>query len=132
MKCVYDKNTDAVYINVEALCSYVYRGGDIDARFVPGNKNGQSIVSHKLHTSKPNIVDAYTFTTISDGIKITVYTYPENVKKADHGYSAVVDHYRWCVETSARIADLYHLRWSILPQIRHLVNSFLYIFIYKS
>lgn len=86
MKCVYDNSTDAVYINVEALCSYVYRGGDIDARFVPGNKNGQSIVSHKLHTKKPNIVDAYTFTTISDGVKITLYTYPENVKKADHGY----------------------------------------------
>ncbi len=86
MKCVYDKATDAVYIDADELCSYAYRGGDIDTRFLPGNKNGASIVSHKLHTKKPNIVDAYTFTTISDGVKITTYAFPEIIRPCGNGY----------------------------------------------
>lgn len=86
MSCVYDKETDSVYISASLLASYVYRGGDIQTRFVPGNKNGGAIISHKLHTKKPNIVDAYTFTTISQGIKITVYTYPECIREDERGY----------------------------------------------
>ncbi len=87
MKCVYDKETNAVYISTRELCSFVYRGGDIEPRFTNGNKNGSSIASHKIHNSKPNLSDAYTFTTISDGINITVYTYYENVKMDENGYT---------------------------------------------
>ncbi len=87
MKCVYDKETDAIYISASNLIEYVYRGGDMEARLVPGNKNGCALVSHKLDEKKPNIVDAYTFTTIFDGLKITVYTYPESVRHEDSGYT---------------------------------------------
>ena len=86
MKCVYDKETDAIYIGARELCEYAYRGGDIEARLVSGNKNGSSLVSHKLHTKKPNIADAYTFTTILDGLKIVAYTYPEIVREWENGY----------------------------------------------
>ena len=87
MKCVYDKDTNAVYISAESLAAFVFRGGDIDPRAFNGNKNGGSIVSHKIHTKKPNLSDAYSFTTISDGINITVYTYYENVRKDENGYT---------------------------------------------
>ena len=86
MKCVYDKETDAIYINAGTLIEFAYRGGDIEPKMLPGNKYGSALVSHKLHTKKPNIVDAYTFTTILDGLKITVYTYPETVRHEDSGY----------------------------------------------
>ena len=87
MKCVYDNDTNAVYISAEELASFVYRGGDIDPRAFNGNKNGGSIVSHKIHTKKPNLSDAYYFTTISDGINITLYTYYENIRKDENGYT---------------------------------------------
>lgn len=87
MKCVYDKDTNAVYISAEALSSFVYRGGDMDPRQRNGNKNGQSVVSHKIHQKKPNLSDAYSFTTISDGINITVYTYYESIRKDEDGYT---------------------------------------------
>ncbi len=86
MKCVYDKETDAIYINARLLCEYAYRGGDIEARLLRGNKNGSALVSHKLHTKKPNIADAYTFTTILEGLKIVTYTYPEIVREWEDGY----------------------------------------------
>ncbi len=86
MKCVYDIETDNVYINARQLCEFVYRGGSIEKGFVRGNKNGSALTSHKLHTQKPNILDAYTFTTILHGTKITVYTYPELVREDEHGY----------------------------------------------
>ncbi|MBQ3040479.1 MAG: ATP-dependent DNA helicase [Clostridia bacterium] len=87
MKCVYDKETDAIYISATNLIEFVYRGGNIESRMLPGNKNGSALVTHKLHTKKPNIVDAYTFTTIIDGLKITIYTYPESVRHDEkHGY----------------------------------------------
>ncbi|MBR2944659.1 MAG: ATP-dependent DNA helicase [Clostridia bacterium] len=84
--CVYDKETDSVYISASELASFVYRGGSIEARFVNGNKNGASIISHKIHEKKPNIVDAYTFTTMQGGIKVVLYTYPECVRTGEHGY----------------------------------------------
>ena len=87
MKCIYDKETDGVYINVNDLAGYVYRGGDINTRMVAGNKNGATVVSHRIHEKAPNITDAYTFTTISDGVKITVFTYPENVRDDESGYA---------------------------------------------
>lgn len=86
MSCVYDKETDGIYLSVSELASYVCRGGDIQGRFLPGNKNGGAIISHKLHTKRPNIVDAYTFTTLLGGLKIILYTYPEFVREDSHGY----------------------------------------------
>ena len=87
MSCVYDKETNAVYISAHELCAFVYRGGDIEPRMNSGNKNGGTIASHKIHKAKPNLADAYTFTTISDGINITVYTYYENVRQDENGYT---------------------------------------------
>ncbi len=86
MKCIYDAKTDGVYISASDLAGYVYRGGDINTRMVAGNKNGEAIVSHRIHENIPNITDAYTFTTLEGGIKITLYTFPENVRDDAHGY----------------------------------------------
>ncbi len=87
MPAIYDRETDAVYISARELVEYVSRGGDIGAKDSRGNKNGSTIVSHKLWQKKPNILDAYAFTTISDGTKITVYSYPECLHKTEKGYS---------------------------------------------
>ncbi len=87
MSCVYDRETDGIYISARELCEYVSRGGDIGAKETRGNKNGGTIVSHKLWQKKPKISDAYSFTTLSEGNKIVVYTYWENLHKADKGYS---------------------------------------------
>ena len=87
MSCVYDKETDGIYISARELCEFVSRGGDIGAREARGNKNGGAIVSHKLWQKKPKISDAYSFTTLSDGNKIVVYTYWENLHKTKNGYS---------------------------------------------
>ena len=75
MSCVYDKETNAVYISAGELCMFVYRGGDISQRLISGNKNGYSIVSHKLHTAKPNLINAHTTKASLDGIDIVVYTH---------------------------------------------------------
>ncbi len=87
MSALYDRETDCVYISSQELVEYVSRGGDIGARESRGNKNGGTVVSHKLWNKKPNILDAYYFTTISDGTQITVYSYPECVHKLNKGYS---------------------------------------------
>ena len=87
MSAIYDRETDTVYISAKELASFVSRGGDIGAKDKRGNKNGGAIVSHKLWQKKPNILDAYSFTTISEGTKITVYAYPECLHKLQKGYS---------------------------------------------
>ncbi len=86
MSSVYDKDTDSVYISARELCAFVYRGGDIDTRWQNGNKYGSAIVSHRIWQKKPNIVDAYTFKTVLQGVTITVYTYPEGVVEGENGY----------------------------------------------
>ncbi|MBQ8839864.1 MAG: ATP-dependent DNA helicase [Clostridia bacterium] len=83
MSAIYDRLENTVFINAREACEFVFRGGSIDRSFVPGNKNGGAIVSQIPHGEKPNIVDAYTFTTIKNGTKITVYTYPEWVRSKD-------------------------------------------------
>ena len=87
MPAIYDREEDNVYISTRELVEYVSRGGDIGAKDSRGNKNGGTIVSHKLWQKKPNILDAYAFTTIADGTKITVYSYPECLHKTENGYS---------------------------------------------
>lgn len=86
MKCIYDKETDGVYISASSLAAYVYRGGDINTRMVSGNKNGTTVVSHRIHEKAPNISDAFSFTTLEGGTKITLYTYPEIVRADENGY----------------------------------------------
>ena len=51
-------------------------------------------------TSMPSIISFILFSFL-------VRTDPTTNKKGRPRVSAVVDHYRWCVETSAHIADLY-------------------------
>ena len=87
MSAVYDKEMDCVYISSSELVEYVSRGGDIGAKESRGNKNGGTVVSHKLWQKKPNILDAYAFTTFSEGTQITVYSYPECLHKMETGYS---------------------------------------------
>lgn len=84
MPALYDRRTGAVYISARELCEYTLRGGDIGGNFY-GNKFGSCIVPHSLHCKKPEIADAYSFTTICDGITITVYTFPEGVAKNSNG-----------------------------------------------
>lgn len=86
MASLYDNSTNMVYISARELCSFVFRGGNIDTHFIPGNKNGGGTVSYKLHTEKPNISDAYTFTTMKNGTTIMVYTFPESVRYKEGGY----------------------------------------------
>lgn len=87
MSAIYDKDTNTVYVSVNDLVEFISRGGDIGAKDQRGNKNGKSIVSHKLWQKKPNLLDAYSFTTISEGVQITVYSYPECLHKLNKGYS---------------------------------------------
>ena len=84
MSAVYDRKTGSVYISARELCEYTLRGGDIGG-FTYGNKCGSAVTSHKLHCKKPEISDAYTFSVISEGITITVYTFPEGVRKNEKG-----------------------------------------------
>lgn len=86
MSAIYDNETNSVYISAQELCSYVYRGGDLTSKMVSGNKNGMAVVSHRSWPKKPNIVDAYSFTTIYEGIPIVVYAYPEGVRMEDGKY----------------------------------------------
>lgn len=85
MSALYDKNTDSVYISARELCEYVCRGGDLTSKLISGNKNGSTVVSHKSWTKKPNIVDAYSFTTIIHGINLIVYAYPEGIRTDEKG-----------------------------------------------
>ncbi|MGM9665606.1 MAG: hypothetical protein ACI3XX_03600, partial [Eubacteriales bacterium] len=84
MSAVYDRRTGSVYISARELCEYTLRGGDIGGGTY-GNKCGSAVTSHKLHCKKPEISDAYTFSVISEGITITVYTFPEGVRKNEKG-----------------------------------------------
>ena len=86
MSAIYDKETDSVYISSAELCEFVSRGGDIGAKDSRGNKNGGTIVSHKLWQKKPNILDSYAFTTISDGTKITVYRNERRLPPCGYGW----------------------------------------------
>lgn len=102
MSAIYDRETDSIYISSAELCEFVSRGGDIGAKDSRGNKNGCTVVSHKLWQKKPNILDSYAFTTISDGTKITVFSYPECLHKMQKGYS--ID-YIYTVDYSLDIID---------------------------
>ena len=84
MSAVYDRKAGSVYISARELCEYTLRGGDIGGGTY-GNKCASAIVPHKLHCKKPEISDAYTFSVISGGITITVYTFPEGVAKNEKG-----------------------------------------------
>ena len=86
MSAIYDERTNTVFISAYELCAYALRGGDIDTRiFKRGNKNGGTIVSHQIKPPKPNIVDAYSVSLMCEGITLTVYTYPEGIKREDDG-----------------------------------------------
>lgn len=86
MSAIYDKVTDTVYISAKEACEYAFRGGNIDRSFVPGNKNGGSIVSQMSDATKPNFVDQYSFTTLNNGNKIVIYAQPEWVRTDGNGY----------------------------------------------
>ncbi len=86
MSAVYDEKSGAVFISAYELCSYVLRGGDIDSRaFKRGNKNGSTIASHQMRPPKPSIADAYSVSLLQQGITLTVYTYPEGIKREEDG-----------------------------------------------
>lgn len=80
MNVAYDKTTDCVFVDVSDICAYVFRGGNIDTKAQPGGKEGSCVAPKRLRGERPNIVDAYSFTSISDGVKLTIYTYPECVR----------------------------------------------------
>lgn len=81
MSAIYERQSDTVYINAREACTYAFRGGNIDRNFVPGNKNGGSIVSQMTNCDKPRFVDQYSFTTLKNGTKIVVYAQPEWVRR---------------------------------------------------
>ena len=86
MSAIYDEKSGAVFVSAYELCAYALRGGDIDGRnYKRGNKNGGTIVSHQMHPNKPNIVDAYSVSLMCDGITLTVYTYPEGIRREEDG-----------------------------------------------
>ena len=89
MSAYFDTFTNTLYISAYELCSYVLRGGSVDNAMEYGNKAGCTVVSHRLHESKPNIVDAYTYSTVCEGYNLTVYTYPEGIRKEDNGVYTV-------------------------------------------
>lgn len=83
MSAIYETDTNSIYVSAAELCSFIYRGGDLSAHPQNGNKNGSTIVSHRAWNKKPNIVDAYSFTKIVNGMSIVVYVYPEWVREED-------------------------------------------------
>ena len=89
MSAYFDTFTNTLYISAYELCSYVLRGGSVDNAMEYGNKAGCTVVSHRLHDDKPNIVDAYTYSTVCEGYNLTVYTYPEGIRKEDNGVYTV-------------------------------------------
>ncbi len=90
----FDKNTNNLYIGAYELCAYVLRGGDMDSYRSNGNRVGGCIASHSFNTPRPNLVDAYEFSTVCEGITLTVYAYPENVNMTESGgYSVSQTHY---------------------------------------
>lgn len=80
MSAIYENETGIVFVSAWELCAYAYRGGDLSGKMIPGNKNGSAIVSHRAWNTRPNIVDAYSFTTIVHGTPVVVYAYPEGIK----------------------------------------------------
>jgi len=86
MSAIYDNDSNAIYISASELCSFIYRGGDLSSRPQMGNKNGGTIVSHRAWNKRPNIVDAYSFTTIVGGTPVVVYSYPEWVREENGKY----------------------------------------------
>lgn len=90
MSAIYDHKSGAVLVSAYELCSYVLRGGDIDSRnFKHGNKIGGTIASHQMKPAKPNVVDAYTVSMLCDGVTLTVYTYPEGIRREENGMYTV-------------------------------------------
>ena len=86
MSAIYDEKSGAVFISAHELCAYTLRGGDIDSRgFKNGNKNGMTVASHQMRPPKPNVVDAYSVSLLQDGITLTVYTYPEGIRREEDG-----------------------------------------------
>jgi len=86
MSAIYDDKSGAVLVSAYELCSYVLRGGDIDSRsFKHGTKIGGTIASHQMKPVKPNIVDAYTVSMLCEGVTLTVYTYPEGIRREEDG-----------------------------------------------
>ena len=84
MSAHFDEFSNTLYISAYELCSYVLRGGDIETAGEYGSKAGSTIVSHRLFEDKPNIVDAYTYSTVCEGYNLTVYTYPEGIRKENN------------------------------------------------
>lgn len=89
MSAHFDEFSNTLYISAYELCSYVLRGGDIETAGEYGSKAGSTIVSHRLFEDKPNIVDAYTYSTVCEGYNLTVYTYPEGIRKENNGVYTV-------------------------------------------
>ena len=89
MSAYFDTFNNTLYISAYELCSYVLRGGSVDGAMEYGNKAGCTVVSHRLHEDKPNIVDAYTYSTVCEGYNLTVYTYPEGIRKEENGVYTV-------------------------------------------
>ena len=88
MSAYFDRESNILYISAYELCSYVLRGGDADSYRLYGNKVGETVVSHSFNPRRPSLVDAYAFSTVCDGVTISVYTYSEGVRKnPDGGYS---------------------------------------------
>ena len=85
MPAYVDKDTETVFIGARDLCEYTLRSGDINSRPQYGTIQGSSLTTHKLHTKKPKIADAYTYTFMQDGLTITAYTFPEGIYVDDNG-----------------------------------------------
>ncbi|MBQ8163309.1 MAG: ATP-dependent DNA helicase [Clostridia bacterium] len=83
MSAIYDPEKDAVFISAYELASFTLRGGDIVNHRVNGNKYGSAVTSHKMRPPAPSISDAYSVTTMCDGMRIIVYTYPEGIRKGE-------------------------------------------------
>ena len=81
MSAYYSEEKKAVLISAEELCAYAYRGGNKESVRDYGNKTGETVTPHAFHTKCPNIVDAYTHSAVYNGVTVTVYTYPECIKR---------------------------------------------------
>ena len=57
----------------------------MDSYRTNGNKVGGCIASHSFNAKRPNLVDAYEFSTVCEGVTLTVYAYPENINMTETG-----------------------------------------------
>ncbi|MBQ8393492.1 MAG: ATP-dependent DNA helicase [Clostridia bacterium] len=80
MSAYFDIESNNLFISAYELCSYMLRGGDMDSYLVNGNKVGHTVVSHSFNAPRPNLSGSYYFSTMYEGLTITVYTFPEEVK----------------------------------------------------